>query len=112
MQCDRLWRGGRLATFAQDRGGGLIEDGALAATDGRIVFVGARAQLPAQLRPTEEFDLEGRLVTPGLIDCHTHLIFAGDRSHEFELRLAGADTAHYNTEVLALLDPGGQVDGK
>jgi imidazolonepropionase len=91
MQCDRLWRGGRLATFAQDRGGGLIEDGALAATDGRIVFVGARAQLPAQLRPTEEFDLEGRLVTPGLIDCHTHLIFAGDRSHEFELRLAGAD---------------------
>jgi imidazolonepropionase len=51
MQCDRLWRGGRLATFAQDRGGGLIEDGALAATDGRIVFVGARAQLPAQLRP-------------------------------------------------------------
>jgi len=91
MQCDRLWRGGRLATFAQGRGGGLIEDGALAATDGRIVFVGARAQLPAQLRPTEEFDLEGRLVTPGLIDCHTHLIFAGDRSHEFELRLAGAD---------------------
>jgi imidazolonepropionase len=91
MQCDRLWRGGRLATFEEGRGSGLIEDGALAVTDGRIAFVGARSQLPLQLRPTEEFELEGRLVTPGLIDCHTHLIFAGDRSHEFELRLAGAD---------------------
>jgi imidazolonepropionase len=91
MQCDRLWRGGRLATFAEGCGIGLIEDGALAVTDGRIVFVGAQSQLPAHLRAAEEFDLEGRLVTPGLIDCHTHLIFAGDRSHEFELRLAGAD---------------------
>jgi imidazolonepropionase len=91
MQCDRLWRGGRLATFAEGCGFGLIEDGALAVTDGRIVFVGAQSQLPAHLRAAEEFDLEGRLVTPGLIDCHTHLIFAGDRSHEFELRLAGAD---------------------
>jgi imidazolonepropionase len=91
MQCDRLWRGGRLATFAEGCGFGLIEDGVLAVTDGRIVFVGAQSQLPAHLRAAEEFDLEGRLVTPGLIDCHTHLIFAGDRSHEFELRLAGAD---------------------
>jgi imidazolonepropionase len=91
MQCDRLWRGGQLATFAEGSGIGLIEDGALAVTDGRIVFVGAQSQLPPHLRAAEEFDLEGRLVTPGLIDCHTHLIFAGDRSHEFELRLAGAD---------------------
>ncbi|MGA2563382.1 MAG: imidazolonepropionase [Steroidobacteraceae bacterium] len=91
MQCDRLWRGGRLATLAEGCGVGLIEDGALAVKDGRIVFVGALSQLPPDWRATEEFDLGGRLLTPGLIDCHTHLIFAGDRSHEFELRLAGAD---------------------
>jgi imidazolonepropionase len=90
MRCDRLWRGGRLATCEQ-RGLGLIEDGAIAMAQGRIVFVGALSKLPAHWQAAEEIELEGRLVTPGLIDCHTHLIFGGDRSHEFELRLAGAD---------------------
>ena len=69
---------------------GLIEDGAIATRDGRIAWVGARRALPAGLAAAETIDLEGRLVTPGLIDCHTHLVFAGDRAREFELRLEGA----------------------
>jgi imidazolonepropionase len=88
---DRLWQHARLATMTA--GGapfGLIEDGAIAARDGRIVWIGPRTALPAGLAAAETIDLEGRLVTPGLVDCHTHLVFAGDRAREFELRLEGA----------------------
>jgi len=92
MRIDRLWRGARLATLAPDLPGiGLIEHGAVAVTQGRIVFAGPQTELPRSWRAAENIDLEGRLVTPGLIDCHTHLIFAGDRSDEFERRLAGTD---------------------
>jgi imidazolonepropionase len=92
MRFDRLWRGARLATLARERPGvGLIERGAIAVSAGRIAFVGQEAELPAPAVASEQIDLEGRLVTPGLIDCHTHLVFAGDRSDEFERRLAGAD---------------------
>ena len=92
MQFDRLWRNARLATLAPQRpGAGLVERGALGVTNGRIVFAGAEADLPAGAGAAELIDLEGRLVTPGLIDCHTHLVFGGDRSGEFEMRLAGAD---------------------
>lgn len=91
MRIDRLWRRARLATLAPERPGiGLIEDGAVAVAQGRIVFAGPQALLPPLWRAAEEIDLEGRLVTPGLIDCHTHLVFAGDRCAEFELRAAGA----------------------
>jgi imidazolonepropionase len=89
---DAIWLNARLATFAADRPGiGAIERGALAARDGRLVFVGAEVDLPAGWRdgaPT--IDCDGRWVTPGFVDCHTHLVYAGDRAHEFELRLAGA----------------------
>jgi len=88
---DRLWRRARIATMAA--GGapfGLIEDGAIAARDGRILWAGPIAALPRDVEAGEVIDLDGRLVTPGLIDCHTHLVFAGDRSREFELRLEGA----------------------
>ena len=93
MRVDRLWRGARLATLASDDddGVGLIERGAIAVTDGRIGFVGPESALPADLTAREETDLKGRLVTPGLIDCHTHAVFGGDRSREFEWRLGGAD---------------------
>lgn len=92
MRFDRLWRGARLATLApQSPGIGLIENGAIASRGGRIAFVGPESELSRSIDATEEVDLKGRLVTPGLIDCHTHLIFAGDRSDEFEQRLAGAD---------------------
>jgi len=89
---ETIWLNARLATFAADREGiGAIERGALAARDGRLVFVGAEADLPAEWRKTARVtDCGGRWITPGLIDCHTHLVYAGDRAREFELRLAGA----------------------
>jgi imidazolonepropionase len=90
MKVDRIWTNARLATLDPARPGlGIIEDGAVAAKGGRIAWVGPRAELPA-LDAGEDIDLGGCWVTPGLIDCHTHLVFAGNRAHEFELRLAGA----------------------
>src|SRR5215208_5187091 len=71
---------------------GIVERGAVATRDGRIAFAGAEAELPA-LAARETIDCAGRWITPGLIDCHTHLVFAGDRSDEFERRLAGASYA-------------------
>ncbi len=91
MRFDRLWRGGVLATLAPARPGlGLIPDGAIGVTDGLIAFAGPMSELPADADARELIALEGRLVTPGLIDCHTHLVFAGDRADEFEQRMAGA----------------------
>lgn len=90
MHCDRLWRNARLATLAPSRAGlGVIEDAVIAARDGRILFAGARTEAPA-FTAAHTVDCSWRWITPGLIDCHTHLVWAGDRSREFELRLAGA----------------------
>ena len=88
MQVDRLWRNARLATMVGE-GLGIVEGGAVATRDGRIAFTGPEAELPSDLRAGETVDCDGRWITPGLIDCHTHLVFAGDRSDEFERRLAG-----------------------
>lgn len=68
---------------------GAIEDGAVLIRDGRIVWVGARGDLPSH-EAAETDRLDGRWVTPGLVDCHTHLVFGGNRSGEFEQRLNGA----------------------
>ena len=92
MKWDSLWYNGRLATMTRDGAYGALEKGAIAAKDGRIAWIGPQSDLsgaPASLA-TRSHDLEGRWVTPGLIDCHTHLVFGGDRAHEFELRLEGA----------------------
>ena len=67
---------------------GLIEDGALIVEGGKIAWVGSGQDLPTN--PGNAKDFEGRLVTPGLIDCHTHLVFGGNRARDFELRLEGA----------------------
>jgi len=69
---------------------GLIEDAAIAVSDGRIDWVGARNDLPAQYATLAQQPLGGRLVTPGLIDCHTHIVHGGERAVEFEMRLNGA----------------------
>jgi imidazolonepropionase len=90
MRCDHLWANARLATMRPDSNGlGVVEDGIVAAQDGRIVYAGPRNAAP-QFIPAEAMDCAGRWITPGLIDPHTHLVFAGDRAHEFELRLSGA----------------------
>jgi imidazolonepropionase len=70
---------------------GVVDDGAIVASEGRIVFAGPAAQLPIALtHDAEIIDCGGRWITPGLIDCHTHLVHAGNRANEFEMRLAGA----------------------
>src|SRR5436190_6492973 len=87
MKCDRVWRGARLATMAS--GLGLIDKGLIASKDGRIVYAGAEADATA-FEAAETVDCDGRWITPGLVDCHTHIVDGGNRAHEFELRLAGA----------------------
>ncbi|WP_431029164.1 imidazolonepropionase [Rhizobium herbae] len=70
---------------------GLVEDGVIAVEDGRILYAGSEAGLPFPIENAGEvIDCGGRWITPGLIDCHTHLVHAGDRANEFEMRLAGA----------------------
>ncbi len=85
-----LLRNARLATMAPDRPGlGIIDNGAIAIEDGRIAYVGAESDFSA-IAGMQVVDCEGRWITPGLIDCHTHLVHAGNRAREFEMRLAGA----------------------
>nr|WP_240048311.1 imidazolonepropionase [Crenalkalicoccus roseus] len=67
---------------------GIVEDGAIAAKDGRIAWIGRRRDLPG--RAAQATECHGAWILPGLVDCHTHLVFAGDRAAEFEQRLAGA----------------------
>jgi imidazolonepropionase len=87
-----LWRHARLATLCPGTPWGLIDDGALLVEGDTLRWVGAEADLPPDIRGhiTEEHELGGALVTPGLIDCHTHLVYGGHRATEFEMRLQGA----------------------
>ncbi len=87
VQMEQRWKNARLATMA-DGDLGLIDDGVVDAKDGRIVYAG-----PADGAPTAAgtvHDCKGRLITPGLIDCHTHLVHGGNRANEWAMRLAGA----------------------
>ncbi len=88
----RIWRNARLATMAPGQPGlGVVEHGAVVAENGRIVFAGPETELPSGLASRAEVvGCDGRWITPGLIDCHTHLVHAGNRANEFEMRLAGA----------------------
>jgi imidazolonepropionase len=91
MLCDRIWRNARLATLAPGLPGlGTVDDGIVACRDGHIVFAGAAKDALPTLDAPDSIDCEGRWITPGLVDCHTHLVYGGDRAHEFEIRLAGA----------------------
>ena len=85
-----LWRNARLATLAGSARWGWVERGAIVSDGARIAWVGDEAALPAGLTVGAEHDLGGALVTPGLVDCHTHLVYGGQRADESELRLQGA----------------------
>lgn len=91
-----LWHNASMATLSptadQVPDWGLISDGAIATQGERMVWVGAHAAMPEAIRAQIgiEHDMQGALLTPGLVDCHTHLVYGGHRAHEFELRLQGA----------------------
>jgi imidazolonepropionase len=88
MTWDLLLTDCRAATM-DGAGYGAIEDAAVAISGDHIAWIGTRANLPKKAAK-ETVSLGGRWVTPGLVECHTHLVFGGDRAHEFELRLGGA----------------------
>jgi imidazolonepropionase len=88
MKADLLIRGVHLATL-EGEGYGEIPQGALAAEDGRILWLGRERDLPAGIEAAAEIDGEGAWLTPGLVDCHTHLVWAGSRTLEMEQRLCG-----------------------
>jgi imidazolonepropionase len=89
---DSLWLDARLATMTGEDGCGIVEGGALAVANGRIVWMGPQNHLPADALSGDRMvhRLDNALLTPGLIDCHTHLVYAGNRAREFEMRLYGA----------------------
>ena len=90
----QVWTNCRIATLQSNsaRPYGLIDDAALAVQGERVAWVGPRSELPSEYlrHGTAQRDAAGALITPGLIDCHTHLVYGGNRAHEFELRLQGA----------------------
>lgn len=96
MQQWEIWHNARITTMTEGSVPyGLIEDGAIAILGGHIAWVGPRSELPINLADQEErsHDCGGRLLTPGLIDCHTHLVYGGNRAGEFEQRLTGVSYA-------------------
>jgi imidazolonepropionase len=86
----RIFTNAQIATMMPGQGYGLIPEGAIVVRDAQIEWVGPQRYLPARYADLVVEDLGGRLVTPGLIDCHTHLVHGGDRAREFEMRLNGA----------------------
>ncbi len=85
-----IFANANLATMAMPASYGMIENASVVAEGDRICWIGAASEVPAQYSSHDEVDLGGRLVTPGLIDCHTHIVFGGNRAREFEMRLEGA----------------------
>ena len=91
---DLVLRGAHLATMrAGDDAYGTIRDGAIAIRGGAIAWVGPQHDLPRDARVHETRDCGGRWLSPGFVDCHTHVVYAGNRAHEFEQRLHGATYA-------------------
>lgn len=89
---DSLWTNGNLVTMTGSDDYGIVNDGAMAVRDGLILWIGSAQSLTDESvsNAAAVEDLAGAWITPGLIDCHTHLVYAGNRSNEFEMRLKGA----------------------
>ena len=79
----------KISTMTLEKPYGLIENGAIVIEDGLISWVGEQTKLPNKFSNLPEHNLEGKLITPALIDCHTHLVYGGSRAGEFEMRLNG-----------------------
>ena len=115
---DSLWVDAHLATMTdQSAPYGAIRDGAIAVKDGRIAWVGEAAALPGDPAglAREVFDAGGAWITPGLVDCHTHLVFAGNRAREFEQRLNGVsyeEIARAGGGILSTVAATREGDGK
>lgn len=90
MSDSKVIAGGPVATMCEGAPYGLIAEGAIVVSNGVIEWVGPLLELPDVYRDNEKFDVQGRLITPAFIDCHTHVVFAGNRAREFEMRLEGA----------------------
>ncbi|VXC78127.1 Imidazolonepropionase [Enterobacterales bacterium 8AC] len=91
IHCDSLWHGADIVTM-RDGKYHIISNGAIAVRDGKIVWMGEEATMPV-LAAAKTVHFDGGIITPGLIDCHTHLVFGGNRSGEFEQRLNGVSYA-------------------
>ena len=89
MNTDLLLRNAQIATMTLGKPYGLVEKGALVISDGRVKWVGSEKELPVEYEGLPGKNFEGRLITPALIDCHTHLVYGGNRAAEFELKLKG-----------------------
>ncbi|MEB0139643.1 MULTISPECIES: imidazolonepropionase [unclassified Undibacterium] len=99
---DSLWTNLHVATMVD--GYGVVRDAAVAVQDGQLAWIGQHSDLPAHCRATTQYEGGGAWLLPGLIDCHTHLVYAGNRSDEFEARLNGvsyADIARQGGGILA-----------
>jgi imidazolonepropionase len=90
MKTDAIWHNARIIPMSED-GMLAIEGGAIVVRGGRIAWIGKEAEMPAEFNgDSVRIDVGGQWVTPGLVDCHTHLVYAGNRADEFAMRLAGA----------------------
>src|SRR5262245_12563495 len=94
--------GGKPKRCAEMRNVGTIENGAVAISDGRILGVGRSGEILRDFRADNDIDAHGQVVSPGFVDPHTHIVFAGDRLDEFELKIKGAD-------YLEILGAGGGI---
>ncbi|MGB5745700.1 MAG: imidazolonepropionase, partial [Desulfobacterales bacterium] len=116
-EVDSLWINVQLATMAETGPYGMVKDGAIAIRGREIAWIGKRIDLPAGLesRVDKVYDGKSGWVTPGLVDCHTHLVYAGSRAHEFELRLQGAtyeEIAHQGGGIKSTVTATRQADEK
>jgi imidazolonepropionase len=91
MPCNALWINAHLAAMTPDRPYGALHDAAIAVLRGKIAWMGEMKNLPPEMmsRAQQVFDVKSGWITPGLIDCHTHLVYGGNRAKEFEMRLQG-----------------------
>src|SRR5574339_906050 len=97
-----LWRNASIATC--DEAGRVLERGAIVTEAGGLAWIGEERDLPAGVRPGRTVELAGRWVTPGLVDCHTHVVYAGQRAAEFARRTAGTSYADIAREGGGILN--------